>query len=179
MELARAVQLIEHPFLNSKNTVSYWADLGAGAGTFTLALAELLPNGSLIYAVDRDRNALAKIPVKHKEVNIQKEVQNFQEFHIASKLDGLLMANSLHYIQDKRSFLKHLQAYLKLDHQLILIEYDTRHGNPWVPYPIPFSDLESLFQELPYGKIEKIGSTHSIYSNGNIYAALVQSIPVR
>ena len=31
-----------------------WADLGAGSGAFTLALADLLPPGSLIYAVDKD-----------------------------------------------------------------------------------------------------------------------------
>ena len=35
-----------------------WADLGAGAGAFTLALAELLPAGSAIYAIDRDRGSL-------------------------------------------------------------------------------------------------------------------------
>ena len=35
-----------------------WADLGAGTGAFTLALAELVgPSGEVI-AVDRDRGAL-------------------------------------------------------------------------------------------------------------------------
>ena len=31
-----------------------WADLGCGDGVFTLLLAELLPPGSNVYAVDRD-----------------------------------------------------------------------------------------------------------------------------
>ena len=39
-------------------TAGTWADLGAGAGAFTLALADLLPPGSLIYAIDKDTAAL-------------------------------------------------------------------------------------------------------------------------
>jgi ubiquinone/menaquinone biosynthesis C-methylase UbiE len=31
-----------------------WADLGCGDGTFTLALAAILPRGSIIHAMDRD-----------------------------------------------------------------------------------------------------------------------------
>ena len=31
-----------------------WADLGAGTGAFTLALADLLGPGGLIFSVDRD-----------------------------------------------------------------------------------------------------------------------------
>jgi precorrin-6B methylase 2 len=36
-----------------------WADLGSGAGAFTLALADLLGPGATIYSIDRDRTALA------------------------------------------------------------------------------------------------------------------------
>src|SRR5262245_12950400 len=38
-----------------------WADLGAGTGTFTLALAELLGPGGRVFAVDRDGRALAQL----------------------------------------------------------------------------------------------------------------------
>jgi len=38
-----------------------WADLGAGAGTFTRALAELLGPEARIYAVDRDPRAVAAL----------------------------------------------------------------------------------------------------------------------
>ena len=42
----------------SETAPALWADLGAGTGTFTLALAELLGAGSTIYAVDADANAI-------------------------------------------------------------------------------------------------------------------------
>ena len=35
-----------------------WADIGAGTGAFTLALAYLLGPGGQVIAVDRDRGAL-------------------------------------------------------------------------------------------------------------------------
>ena len=38
-----------------------WADLGAGDGTFTTALADLLDSTSRIYAVDRDPESLATL----------------------------------------------------------------------------------------------------------------------
>src|ERR1700716_4646823 len=38
-----------------------WADLGAGEGAFTLALAELLGPGAHITAVDRDAGALRRL----------------------------------------------------------------------------------------------------------------------
>jgi len=38
-----------------------WADLGAGTGTFTRALVELLGATARIYAVDRDASAVATL----------------------------------------------------------------------------------------------------------------------
>ena len=38
-----------------------WADLGAGAGAFTLALRELVGPQADIYAVDRDRARLGEL----------------------------------------------------------------------------------------------------------------------
>ncbi len=38
--------------------IQYWADLGCGNWTFTKALSALLPAGSQITAVDRERQRL-------------------------------------------------------------------------------------------------------------------------
>src|SRR5262245_24580401 len=76
-----------------------WADLGCGDGTFTLALAELLISGSTIHAIDLDGSALRGIPPSHKSVRIIKHRGDFtkQPWPFAG-LDGILMANSLHYV---------------------------------------------------------------------------------
>jgi hypothetical protein len=50
--LADAVRLIGGRDLSAADET--WADLGAGDGTFTRALATVLPVGSVIHAMDRD-----------------------------------------------------------------------------------------------------------------------------
>src|SRR5438093_11186980 len=55
---AEAVELIGAAIPRRGET---WADLGAGNGTFTRALVELLGPDSSIYAVDRDRRAVAAL----------------------------------------------------------------------------------------------------------------------
>lgn len=57
-----AIALIDHPLLHAASRDHWadlatiapvrWADLGCGSGTFTLALAGLLPSGSTIDAID-------------------------------------------------------------------------------------------------------------------------------
>jgi hypothetical protein len=54
-----AVQLIGGAGISSDPAT--WADLGAGDGTFTLALAAILPPGSIIHAIDQDISALGRI----------------------------------------------------------------------------------------------------------------------
>ena len=57
-----AVGLISSGRLTNSPGPATWADLGCGDGTFTLALASLLPAGSTIYAVDQDAAALRALP---------------------------------------------------------------------------------------------------------------------
>ena len=90
---------------------STWADLGCGTGTFTLALAELLAPGSVIHAMDRDGSVLRKIPSAHKGVGITTHRGDFasQPWPFA-RVDGILMANSLHYIDDQPAFIRSASA---------------------------------------------------------------------
>jgi trans-aconitate methyltransferase len=84
-----------------------WADLGCGDGTFTLALADVLAAGSAIHAMDRDGSALRKIPSVHNAVRITTHHGDFtkQTWPFAD-LDGILMANSLHYVDDQAAFIR-------------------------------------------------------------------------
>jgi predicted RNA methylase len=55
MEIHDAIELLRDAVGSSRGV---WADLGAGTGTFTRALAALLGPGSTIYAVDDDATAV-------------------------------------------------------------------------------------------------------------------------
>lgn len=173
MQAKEAIQLIQSPRFAGA-TQQTWADLGCGAGTFTLALAALLAPPGLIYAMDQDEVALRHIPNQHHQVAIEKRRADFVTEDLRlENLDGILMANALHYVKDKTVLTQKLQSYLHENGCFIIVEYETDRANPWVPYPIRFQALKQLFTTIGYPSIEKLNEIPSRY-HGKMYAALIQ-----
>ena len=115
-----------------------WVDIGAGSGTFTRALRSLLPAGSRIFAIDNDPGAVSRlqalgngvIPVQadfSRGVALPGPVQF---------VDGILLANALHYVRDAEGALRRLVTLLRPGGRAVVVEYDHRAASPWVPYPI-------------------------------------------
>ena len=122
-----------------------WLELGAGDGAFTLALADLLgPDGSIL-AVDRDRWALAELAARlasrFPELALTTLVADFETGLPAGPFDGVLAANSLHFVADQAAVLRTVHAALAPGSPLVLVEYDAERGNPYVPHPIAFDRL--------------------------------------
>lgn len=88
---------------------SSWADLGAGSGAFTLALRELLGLSADIYAVDRDRGRLVELEKAHQarfgtSDHLQLIPADFTRALDLPLLDGVLMANSLHFFVIRKRY---------------------------------------------------------------------------
>jgi len=171
MELSVAVQMIE-PGVNKTETRQTWADLGAGGGLFTKALASLIPSG-LIYAIDKENSDWSE--VSSNGVQVQKIRTDFiaNELQI-DRCDGILMANSFHYVRDKITFIARLKKLLTKTGVLIVIEYESVTGNSWVPYPIRFNDLERLMVQSGFASALKIGEAPSVYHPMKMYSALIR-----
>src|SRR5450756_1578184 len=152
-----------------------WADLGSGAGAFTLALADLLgPTGS-IYTVDRDGRAL-RVQVQALRgafpgVRVMPLVADFTMPLELPPLDAIVMANSLHFERDKLAVLRLVGGYLRPDGRLVLVEYDTDHGTPWVPFPLSFRSWMTLAAEAGFRETRQLASVPSRFL-GSIYSAL-------
>jgi trans-aconitate methyltransferase len=155
-----------------------WADLGCGTGTFTLALAELLAPGSTIYAMDRDGSALRRIPVAHKGVSITTYRGDFtkQTWPFAN-LDGILMANALHYVQNHPAFIRTCERQMNLPRRFLIVEYDTDIPGQWVPHPVSRARLTSLFTSAGYSSVTMLRSRPSVYRRAALYAALITAVP--
>lgn len=173
MEVREAYELIETDQLSSQKQV--WCDLGCGSGIFTLALADLLPSDSLIYAVDQNESSLKSIPASHRRVKIEKHCADFVENELPfASLDGILMANSLHYVRYKNDFLRKIEKIVSsTNFHLLIVEYDDDTPNEWVPYPLSFRSLEKLFARTGYSKIVKLNERKSIFNRGAMYSALI------
>ena len=126
-----------------------WADLGAGSGAFTFALRELLGLSAEIYAVDSDRGRLTELERMHRarfgaSEHLHLISADFTHALELMLLDGVLMANSLHFFRDKEKVLRHVSSFLKPEGALLLVEYNVDRGNPWVPHPLSFETFCKL-----------------------------------
>ena len=151
-----------------------WADLGCGDGTFTLALAELLAAGSTIHAMDRDGSALRKIPSIHSEVRIVTHRGDFTSHPWPfADLDGILMANSLHFVKDQSAFVRRSIERTTSAGRFLIVEYDTDASSQWVPYPVSKQRLTTLFRETNDVSITFLAARASLYRRAPLYAAVI------
>ena len=164
MKHSEHVNLIKKAIINKGGI---WADLGSGEGAFTLALRDLSGEGVEIYSIDKDRERLKKqkktFNIQFPNTNIHYIEQSFMDNLELPLLDGIIMANSLHYVQDHISFLSSIQKYLKPEGKLVLVEYSIDEGNQWVPYPLSFPTFEKEAKESGFTQItllEKIPSSY-------------------
>ena len=150
-----------------------WADLGAGTGAFTLALAELVgPTGEVI-AVDRDRGALRELEhsVRRGGAAVRTMSADFTKPIELSLLDGIVMANSLHFVKDKVPVLALVRAVLKPSGRLLLVEYDGDRGNIWVPHPLSFETWRALADANGFEGTRRLASVPSRFM-GSIFSAV-------
>jgi ubiquinone/menaquinone biosynthesis C-methylase UbiE len=152
-----------------------WADFGSGTGAFTLALAELIGPEGRIYSVDRDGAALRalekRLRARFPAVALSPIVADFTRPLELPPLDGLVMANSLHFHRDKEPVLRLVQSYLRPGGRLILVEYGTDRGNHWVPYPLSYQTWQDLACRVGLVGTQLLTTRPSRFL-GQIYSAL-------
>ena len=116
-----------------------WLELGAGEGAFTLALADVLGPGGEIVALDRDGGALRRLadelPRRFPGVRLDARIGDFRDELPDGPFDGVLAANSLHFVTDPADVLRRAAGRLAPGGRVVVVEYDADRGNPWVPHP--------------------------------------------
>jgi ubiquinone/menaquinone biosynthesis C-methylase UbiE len=154
-----------------------WLELGAGTGAFTLALVDLLGDDADVVAVDRDAAALrtleAAIGRWYPAAAVRTVVADFTEplpVQPAS-FEGLLMANSLHFVRDKEPVLRALIEALRPGGRFVVVEYDSDRGNPWVPWAIGYRSWIELAARVGLRDTRLSGQVPSRFL-GSIYAAV-------
>lgn len=151
-----------------------WADLGSGEGAFTLALADLLGPSGTIYSVDKDRGALREqeraMRSRFPSVTVHYLAADFSRPLDLPPLDGIVMANSLHFVRDKGPVLGLVRSYLRPGGRLVLVEYNADRGNMWVPHPLSFGTWAALAERNGFANTHLIARVPSRFL-GEIYSA--------
>jgi trans-aconitate methyltransferase len=150
-----------------------WADLGAGNGVFTHALSTLLHDGSIVYAVDTNMGRMESIRVWQQVVLKRIQADFVHDPWSTELLNGILMANSLHFVKEKEAFLQRLAEKLTHDGRLVVVEYEMEKPNAYVPYPIGFNRLTEVIQRSGFSTIKKLKEVPSVYDNRMIYSAVI------
>ena len=155
-----------------------WADLGSGGGAFTAALCELLGARGRIVSMDKDARALraqerelrARFPAAHLEF----VAADFTGTLALSGLDGVVMANSLHFQRDPCAVLTGVRRCLAPGGRIVVVEYDIDSPNPWVPFPLPFERLGGAAECAGLAAPVLLGTRPSRYHR-RVYAAVCRA----
>lgn len=157
-----------------------WADFGAGTGTFSRALASLLGPHGVVYAVDRDRAALRHLENSARGApagmaEIRTRVGDFASPVELPELDGAVIANALHYIpyEHQPTVLAGVATRVQVGGPLVVVEYDRRAANRWVPYPITFVAFRTLARDAGLSEPVLLATRPSRYT-GSIYSTVVR-----
>jgi len=153
-----------------------YADFGAGDGAFTLALRDLIGLDGTIYAVDKDHASLKVLETNHLSRfntthNLILLKGDFSLELDLPPLDGVVMANSLHFFKDREKILHHVHGFLKLNGALLIVEYNVDADNMWVPYPLTFETYRALALKAGFSQPRLLATKPSRFLKG-FYSAI-------
>jgi ubiquinone/menaquinone biosynthesis C-methylase UbiE len=152
-----------------------WLELGSGEGAFTLALADVLGPGGRLTALDRDARALAtlrgELGRRFPQTSLETVVGDFRRDLPGGPFDGLLAANSLHFVTDPAEVLHEGAGRVRPGGRIVVVEYDADRGNPWVPHPFSTGRFREIATAAGLANAREIGRVPSRFL-GAIYSAV-------
>ena len=154
-----------------------WADFGSGTGAFTLALADCLGPSGQIYSIDKNERALRE---QQREMNgrfpqtrVTYLIADYTRPLDLPPLDGILIANALHFQRRKEGIVRQLYDYLRPGGRLIMVEYNLDRGNMWVPHPFSYPTWETIASRNDFVQTQKLNVRSSRFLR-EIYSAVCQ-----
>ncbi|MFN8597457.1 MAG: methyltransferase domain-containing protein [Anaerolineae bacterium] len=159
---------------NAVTAGGVWADFGSGTGAFALALAELIGPSGTLHSIERDEYAVQQqqraFADRFPDRRVHYHLADFNRPIDLPSLDGLVIANALHFYAQPEPIITRLKAYLKPSGCFIVVEYNVEHGNSAVPYPISFEHWRDLAQYAGFAHTELLATRPSRFLK-EIYSA--------
>lgn len=149
----------------NKNQI--FIDIGCGIGYFSIPASKIVGHEGKVFALDTSKEMIDELRIrilKNKITNIDTIISDPYQFHLDSNIGTFsFMANVLHEVEDKISFLKETNRILKKDGTLCIIEWQkklTERGPP-LEERINESEIEELMDKTNF----KMTNSHSLGEN--------------
>ncbi|HOC77974.1 MAG TPA: methyltransferase domain-containing protein [Methanofastidiosum sp.] len=149
----------------NKNQI--FIDIGCGIGYFSIPASKIVGHEGKVFALDTSKEMIEELRIrilKNKITNIDTIISDPYHFHIDSNTGTFsFMANVLHEVEDKISFLKETNRILKKDGTLCIIEWQkklTERGPP-LEERISESEIKELMDKTNF----KMINSHSLGEN--------------
>jgi SAM-dependent methyltransferase len=133
--------------------------------------------------VDQDARALAALREAARTSNkpgteilpVEGDFRNLNAIPALARisLDGVLFANALHFAPDADRVLADAAQLLGPSGRIVVVEYDGRPANRWVPYPVPVNRLRLLAGQARLTSPRVVSERPSAYG-GIMYCAVLE-----
>ena len=130
------------------------ADIGAGAGFFTMALARLLSDGGEMYAVEVSRDMVTRLEHELKNHHIKNthvlwgDVEKMGGTKLGdASMDAVVMANTLFSVSDRDTCAREIARILKKGGQIFVIDWKDSFGHmgPHPDHVVTRAAAEKIF----------------------------------
>jgi ubiquinone/menaquinone biosynthesis C-methylase UbiE len=171
MDLTDAIDFIRP---GVKKDVSTWADIGAGSGLFTMAICNLIPDVQ-VYAVDKNPHMLWSLePSGGSKISVVEG--DFKHSLDLPEVNGMIMANALHYASDPIDVLNNVIDHLLPGGIFLLIEYESFQPNQWVPFPVSFEKFQVACSSIGLQEPVLVNTRPTMYGHQHMYLAMTYKI---
>ncbi len=156
MPFSKPQEVVTHFHLNEGMTV---ADFGAGSGAYALALAQAVGHDGRAYAIDIQKEILARLAHEAKEKHIRNiEVLrgDLEHAHGSTLADGsvdfVLIANLLFQTSAKYTLVCEAKRILKVDGKVALVDWSGSFGGlgPTSEQVLPPAEAKKIFAEAGF-----------------------------
>lgn len=137
------------------------ADIGAGPGIFSLALAKAVGPTGKVYAEEVDQAFVdhinQKLQVQHV-TNVQPVLGAFTDPKLPAAVDMAFFHDVLHHIEDRTGFLKALAPSVKAAGRIAIVEYDAVKGphNAAPALQVTKEQLDAWMADIGFKPIQRI-----------------------
>ena len=135
------------------------ADIGSGAGSFSVPMARAIgPNGTL-YAVDIDQEMLDYVSEKATKDgvgNVRTVLGEYNDPKLPVKdVDVAFMHRVLHMIENRQAYINSIVKYLKPDGRIVIIEKNREDASNWMW--LKQSDVDTWMAAISFYPAQRFG----------------------